>query len=142
MGQEAARGAPRHHDGPLTRATRYSDGDLTRGEITLKAIHSKNGEIRLPAYGAHPELRAISEAQRDTAARAGHPGAIIRDFRRSSMRNLSNEAVPQEVIKKISRHRTDAMLDRYRIVPTDDLATGLERLSAGAAQPARERARR
>lgn len=145
------------------RTLEWADVDLARGEITLKAIHSKNGESRLLPYAAHPELRAIIEAQRDTtrqherataticrtvfhrhgqplspgyaavwrdaAARAGHPGAIIHDFRRSSTRNLSNAGVPQEVIKRLQGHKTDAMFSRYRIVPGDDLARGLERLA-------------
>jgi integrase len=49
--------------------------------------------------------------------RAGHPGLLLHDLRRSGVRNMVQECgIPEEQAMRISGHRTHEMLKRYSIV--------------------------
>ncbi|MDO8475810.1 MAG: hypothetical protein Q7W02_06365 [Candidatus Rokubacteria bacterium] len=67
---------------------------------------------------------------RHTACRrAGVPGRIPHDFRRTAVRNLERAAVPRSVAMKITGHRTEAVYRRYAIVNDADLREASERLT-------------
>lgn len=70
--------------------------------------------------------------------RAGHPGKIPHDFRRTAIRRLEDAGVKRSVAKKLVGHKSDAAYERYNIAPPQDLAIGVEKLAAfmdgGAAQ--------
>lgn len=61
--------------------------------------------------------------------RAGVPGKIPHDFRRTAVRNLERAAVPRSVAMKITGHRTEAVYRRYAIVSDADLREASERLT-------------
>jgi len=52
---------------------------------------------------------------------AGVPGLHFHDLRRTAVRNMRRDGVPQVIRMKISGHKTDAMERRYSIVDDDDL---------------------
>jgi integrase len=65
-----------------------------------------------------------------TACRkAGCPGRIPHDYRRSAARNLSRAGVPEPVIMQLCGWKTRSVFDRYRIVAERELAEGLARLA-------------
>jgi len=71
--------------------------------------------------------------------RAGVPGRIPHDFRRTAVRNLERSAVPRSVAMKITGHRTEAVYRRYAIVSDADLQEASRRLTgtiSGTVAPA------
>lgn len=129
------------------------DGDVIR----LRGENAKNGESRIvPLVGELADVIKRRKAARQVEVngtlemiefifhRGGHPvgefrkswatacnkagvDRIFHDCRRSAVRNMVQAGVPQEVTKKISRHKTDSMFQRYSIVVEDDLRKALEK---------------
>jgi hypothetical protein len=62
--------------------------------------------------------------------RAGLPGRLVHDFRRTAVRNLERAGVPRSVAMKLVGHKTEAVYRRYAIVAEGDLKAGAERLAA------------
>jgi len=73
--------------------------------------------------------KAWAEARK----KAGLPGILFHDLRRSAVRNLEQAGVPRSVAMKISGHKTEAVFRRYAIVSDADLAAAAQKM-AGAAR--------
>jgi integrase len=64
----------------------------------------------------------------DACDRAGVPGLLFHDLRRSAVRNLRRAGVTQKVAREFSGHKTDAVFDRYNITDFEDLKDAAARL--------------
>jgi integrase len=64
----------------------------------------------------------------DACTRAGAPGLLFHDLRRSAVRNLRRAGVTQKVAREFSGHKTDAVFDRYNITDFEDLKDAAARL--------------
>ena len=79
----------------------------------------------------HKKGRKIGEFRKSwkTACRkAGVPGQIPHDFRRTAVRNLVRAGVPESVAMKMTGHKTRAVFERYNIVTETDLFDAARRL--------------
>jgi integrase len=128
------------------RRLRWDQVDFESGLIGLSATQTKGKKPRkLPIYG---DMRRWLEQQRETCPpgspwvfhgshhcpvdnhlngwaeacnRAGLPGLLFHDLRRSAVRNMKRAGVHDRVAMEISGHRTRSIFDRYNIVDTADL---------------------
>ncbi len=74
-------------------------------------------------------IRNFSKAWRNACKRAGVPGMLLHDCRRTAVRNLVNAGVPERVSMTITGHRTRAVFDRYHIVSPSDLQEATRKLT-------------
>lgn len=75
-------------------------------------------------------IRSYDVAWRSACKRAGVPGRIVHDFRRSAVRNLERAGVPRSVAMAITGHKTEAVYRRYAIVAEADLNDAAKKLAA------------
>ncbi|MEO5617624.1 MAG: hypothetical protein ABIS67_07615, partial [Candidatus Eisenbacteria bacterium] len=71
--------------------------------------------------------------------KAGVPGRIFHDLRRTAVRNLKRAGVPRSWAMKLTGHKTESVYRRYAIVAEQDLRDGVERLNAWHSEDAARR---
>jgi integrase len=64
---------------------------------------------------------------REACERAGVPGLLFHDLRRSAVRNMKRAGNPDKAVMEISGHRTRSIFDRYDIVSDADIASVADR---------------
>ncbi len=128
---------------------RWEQVDLGGGVVRLYAGETKSGEGRViplapellscvtdlkakrdefwpqcpkvfTRYGGAPILDFYA-AWVSACKRAGKPGALLHDLRRTGVRNLIRAGVSQTVAMKISGHKTDSVFRRYDVTSEEDL---------------------
>jgi integrase len=82
----------------------------------------ENGERVLDFRGAWDSL----------TRKAGLPGLLLHDFRRSAVRNMIRRGVPQKTAREISGHKTDTVFSRYNIVSEADIRDAAHKIEQGA----------
>jgi integrase len=136
---------------------------ITGGRIHLRAENSKTGCAQtLPLEGALLAIIQRAWAKRRPACpwvfhragarigdfrkawatackKAGLPGLLVHDLRRSGIRNLLRAGVPERIAMGISGHRTRAVFDRYNIASETDLAAAMLSVATYHRERAQER---
>jgi integrase len=72
----------------------------------------------------------IDEAWKAARKRAGCPGRLFHDFRRTAVRNLVRAGVPEHWAMALTGHETPEVFRRYSITNEADLKQGVQRLAA------------
>jgi integrase len=133
---------------------RWDTIDLLAAEIRL--YDTKNGEPRtIPLAGEVLEMLKIErerntgewvftrdgepigsffKAWKSAAKRAGLPGLLFHDLRRSGIRNLVRSGVSESVAMKISGHKDPKVFSRYNVTSTKDLKDAASKLEHYLAQ--------
>jgi integrase len=98
----------------------------------VRAIERQHGRI-IPQVFTHDDGRPIRSFRKsfETACRrAGLPGKIPHDFRRTAVRNLERAGVPRSVAMAMTGHKTESVYRRYDIVSERDLFDAAARIDA------------
>jgi integrase len=74
---------------------------------------------------------AFYKAWRTACRKAGVPGMLTHDFRRTAVRNMERTSVARSVAMKITGHRTEAVYRRYAIVSDQDLREASAKMITG-----------
>ena len=95
--------------------------------------------FRMVANGRGGPLRpkpitSFIKAFKTACRKAGCPGRIPLDLRRTAVRNLESAGVPRSVAMKLTGYKTDSVFRRYDIVSPDDLRVAVERLDSAMAR--------
>jgi integrase len=72
------------------------------------------------------EIVDVRKAWRTAVKRAGVPGLLWHDLRRSAVKNMDEAGVSRDAAMSITGHKTQAMYSRYNIVDTKRVRQALE----------------
>jgi integrase len=87
-------------------------------------------------------LRGFRKAWETACTRAGVPGRLVHDLRRTAVRNMERNGVARSVATKMTGHKTESVYRRYAIVSDADLQEAARKLSgafSGALGPVAEK---
>jgi integrase len=90
----------------------------------------RTASMRGPVIG--DQRKDFRKAWLTACTKAGVPGKLRHDFRRTAARNLVRRHVPERVAMTITGHLTRSVFDRYNIVSDGDLRDAAAKLSAPA----------
>jgi integrase len=140
LGEGSARldpGSTKNRDGrlvylspPLLAVLRSLDTatrelERQRGITISSMFHHRRGK----------PITTFTRSWRTACKKAGVPGMLFHDLRRTAIRNLVRAGVREGVVMQISGHRTRSVFERYNITSESDLREAARRL-ASYGQPA------
>ena len=109
---------------PMLRAT------LEQQKAHTEALQREQGQIIPWVFHREGEpIRDFRRSWRTACWKAGVPGRIPHDFRRTAVRNLERAGVPRSTAMKMVGHKTEAIYRRYAIVDEVMMREGAEKLA-------------
>jgi len=109
---------------PMLRAT------LEQQKAHTEALQREQGQIIPWVFHREGEpIRGFRRSWKTACKKAGQPGRIPHDFRRTAVRNLERAGVPRSTAMKMVGHKTEAIYRRYAIVDEVMMREGAEKLA-------------
>jgi len=97
--------------GILLEQKRKTDELQREKGIICPFVFHKNGK----------PIKSFYKAWRTACKKAGVPGRIIHDFRRTAIRNIDRAGITENIAMKLTGHKTPSVYRRYNIVSDRDL---------------------
>jgi integrase len=95
------------------------------------AVERRTGRIVPWLFHRNGEpIKSYQRAWRTACRKAGVPGRLPHDLRRTAVRNMERAGVSRSVAMKLVGHRTESVYRRYAITSESDLREGARKLSA------------
>ncbi len=120
-------GTTKNDDGRLVYLPTDLKAQLVAQVERVRALERNTGRI-IPYLFPHlkgrrqgQRIRNFRKAWKTACRKAGVPGMLRHDFRRTAVRNMVNAGVPERVAMTVTGHKTRAVFDRYHIVSPGDL---------------------
>jgi len=98
----------------------YTDQVQKRRGAVVPSVFHREGE----------PIKSMDNAWRAACKRAGYPGRLFHDLRRTSVRALERAGVARSVAMQLTGHKTESVYRRYAIVSERDLGEGVAKLEA------------
>jgi integrase len=120
-------GSTKNDDGRVVYLTAGLKSLLAAQLERVRALEREMGRILVPLFphlkGRHRgrRIQDFKKAWKAACEKAGCPGMLRHDFRRTAVRNMVNVGVPERVAMKVTGHKTRSVFDRYHIVSPADL---------------------
>lgn len=96
-------------------------------------VERKHGIICPYVFHRHGKpIRSLYRAWRSACRKAGCPGMILHDFRRTAIRAMVRAGISEKVAMEMSGHRTRSVFDRYDVTGGRDLTEAAAKLDAAA----------
>jgi len=128
-------GTTKNGEGRVVYLTPELKAQLAAQVERVERLARKLGRI-VPYLFPHPKgrfagqrRRGFAKAWRTACDKAGAPGRLLHDFRRTAVRNLERAGVARSVAMKITGHKTESVYRRYAIVSDSDLREAVLKLT-------------
>jgi integrase len=138
-------GQAKNEDGRVVYLPGYLKPQLAEQIERIKGLERETGRI-IPSLFAHPTngrrhkkgdpIRDFKKTWASACRKAGCPGMLRHDFRRTAVRDMVNDGVSERVAMTITGHKTRSVFDRYHIVSPADLQEAARKRETAAARPA------
>lgn len=122
-------GSTKNKDGRVIYMTSALRALLEEQRRKTFALQRETGQI-IPLVFHDNGHRIVNydKRWREACKRAGVPGKIVHDFRRTAVRNMVRAGIPERVAMQMAGHKTRSVFDRYHIVSDSDLQDAARRL--------------
>jgi integrase len=98
------------------------------GQLLTACVHGKSAEDFVFTRSDGNPVRVFRTTWKNVCTRAGVPGLLFHDLRRTAARDLRRAGVTENVTMAIGGWRTRSMFDRYAIVTEDDITDAVRKL--------------
>lgn len=115
---------------PFSALPRLAALLIEQRERTSAFERSSGQVVRWVFHRQGKQVGDYREAWRTACRKAGVPGRLVHDLRRSAVRRLERAGVPRSVAMKLTGHKTENVYRRYAIVSESDLALGVAKVAA------------
>jgi len=122
-------GSTKNREGRLFTMTAELRERLMSQRAKTDALQKERGTIIPLVFHRHGlPIKNFRVTWQRACTKAGVPGKIMHDFRRTAIRNLVRAVIPEKVAMQMSGHKTRAVFERYNIVSEGDLKEAAEKL--------------